>query len=291
MKTLNNIALALAAVLISAPVLAEDLDITRSVKPDATITVINVAGEIEISTWDRDEVQLTGHTGSNAKLEVTGNEHNLRFEVRQLKSRNRSDESELYLVVPVGASLVAESVSADITITGSRGEQVSAESVSGDVEVLAEAGRVELSSVSGDIVFNGSATRSSGETVSGDIEFHGISGEVSINTVSGDARLEAGRVAVGKFETVSGSLELAMAVEDSGRLTVESMSGDVSLALPSGQAAEFRAQSFSGDIRSRFGRVERGDFGPGSHLKHIEGGGGASIRVESFSGDISIGHR
>ncbi|HKJ60975.1 MAG TPA: DUF4097 family beta strand repeat-containing protein, partial [Hyphomicrobiales bacterium] len=85
--------------------------------------------------------------------------------------------------------------------------------------------------------------------------------------------------------------ELSLHVGQGGRLTVESMSGDVNLALPSSQEGEFKAQSFSGDIRTRFGQVEHGDFGPGSHLKHVAGNNGAVIRIESFSGDIQIGHR
>lgn len=291
MNTIKYALLALLAGAWSVTASAEDLDITRSIPADGTVTVVNVAGEIDISTWDRAEVHLTGYTGKNAELEVSANDRGIHFEVRQLKDRNRSDESVLNLVIPEGASIIAESVSADITINGSRGDSINAESVSGDVEVHAQTDRVDLSSVSGDVTFSGSAVRSAGETVSGDVEFSGVSGEVSINTVSGDAHLDAGRISIGKFETVSGSLELALEVAESGRLSIEAMSGDVKLDLPSDQMGEFRAQSFSGDIRSRFGQVERGDFGPGSHLRHMEGNSGAMIRVESFSGDISIGHR
>lgn len=291
MNTIKYVVLALVASAWTVSALAEELDITRSIPADGTVTVINVAGEIEISTWDRAEVHLTGHTGQNAELEISTNDRGIHFEVRQLKDRNRSDESVLNLVVPVGASIIAESVSADITIDGSRGDRIDAESVSGDIEVRAQSDRVELSSVSGDVIFSGSAARSLAETVSGDVEFSGVSGEVTFNTVSGDARLDAGRVSVGKFETVSGSLELAMEVAENGRVSVEAMSGDVKLDLPAGQTGEFRAQSFSGDIRSRFGQVERGDFGPGSHLRYTEGNSGAKIRVESFSGDVNIGHR
>jgi len=69
------------------------------------------------------------------------------------------------------------------------------------------------------------------------------------------------------------------------------MSGDVNLSLPSSQQAEFTAQSFSGNIRTDFGKSARVSHGPGVVLEHRQGDNGARIRLESFSGDISIRSR
>lgn len=283
-----KIMLALAASLLSATALAEPLDLRRDLAPDATVTVVNVSGEIDISTWDRNEVHLTGHTGDNSELEVSENQQGIRFEVRELKRKGRMGASVLTLVIPATANIIAESVNADITVAGSRAGRITAESVSGDLVIEGETEWADLSSVSGDIEFRGSATRNAIETVSGDIDVAGVSGEVALSTVSGDAVLVATSLSHGKFETVSGTLELSLQVEDGGRLSVEAMSGDVTVALPATQTGEFRAQSFSGEIRTGFGTVERGGMGPGSHLSHVAGNSGTMIRVESFSGDIHI---
>ena len=69
------------------------------------------------------------------------------------------------------------------------------------------------------------------------------------------------------------------------------MSGDIQLSLPSSQKAEFTAQSFSGSIHTDFGNSTRVSKGPGVMLEHREGENGAKIRLESFSGDISIRSR
>jgi hypothetical protein len=69
------------------------------------------------------------------------------------------------------------------------------------------------------------------------------------------------------------------------------MNGDVDLFLPESQTGAFNAQSFSGDISSYFGEVKNESFGPGSHLKHVSGDSGTVFRVETFSGDIHIGHK
>jgi DUF4097 and DUF4098 domain-containing protein YvlB len=290
MKYLNKL-LVLGILGMSSPMLmADTIDITRSVEPDASVKVSNVAGEITIKTWDRGEVHVTGMLGKDQELEITESSSGIQFEVSNIDDDDDYDEAFLELTVPVGASLVAEGISADIAITGSAGESIVAESVSGDIQVGAQVGQVELSSVSGDVGFEGRAGRGTFESVSGDISAAGLSGEVSISTVSGDASLNAGALERGQFETVSGTLELTLALVAGGRLTAESMSGDVRLTLPGEQEGEFSVQTFSGDIRSIYGEAKDESFGPGSRLKHVEGSNGAQFRIESFSGDVRIGH-
>ena len=100
--------------------------------------------------------------------------------------------------------------------------------------------------------------------------------------------LVAGIIEQAKLETVSGDIDMSGEVASNGRLTAESMSGDVTVLLPAGQGGLFKAQSFSGRISSDFGAVEEADHGPGSHLKYRSGKGGAEIRIESFSGNITL---
>ena len=66
--------------------------------------------------------------------------------------------------------------------------------------------------------------------------------------------------------------------------------GDVVILLPASQSGLFKAQSFSGRIYTDFGSVDHAKHGPGSHLKHVVGSGGAEVRVESFSGNIKLKH-
>ena len=287
---MKRIALFLAAaVLPLAALAATPIDETRELAPDGTVSVENVAGEITVEGWDRNEVHLTGSLGDNAeRLEIDGSTSALRIAVKYPNNTRRIDETTLNLRVPAGASLEIQAVSADVEIAGMDGGRIDASSVSGDVEVDARAERVELQSVSGDIGFSGETRRLSAEAVSGDIVLRGVSGEVELSSVSGNLDLEGGEVTRGRFETVSGSLEASLAVTPGGKVTVESMSGDVTLRVPPGQAGTFEAQTFSGDIRSDFGSVDRSSRGPGSRLNHTAGDGDASIRVESFSGDVRI---
>ena len=256
----------------------------------ATVSIENIAGEIVIEGWDRNEAHLTGELGDSVEeLEIDATRSSLRINVMNRNKRN-IDSSVLKLRVPRGANIDAQAVSADIEVSGMNNDKLTATSVSGDVEVNAASQRVVIESVSGDVDFTGDTKRISAESVSGDINLSGISGEIAATTVSGDMDLQAGSIDGAKFETVSGDIVAKGALSGNARLSAESMSGDVTILLPSGQDGLFKAQSFSGRIYTDFGSVQHAKHGPGSHLKHMAGSGGAEVRVESFSGNIRLKH-
>ena len=282
---------AMTLMLASTSVFAgKSVDERWDIDADAMVSIENIAGQIDVQGWDRNEAQLTGELGDSVEeLEVSASGSSLQINVANRNERN-VDNTELKLMIPKGASLDASAVSADIDVSGLDNEKLTASSVSGDVDVSASSNRVSIESVSGDVDFNGYTLRVSAESVSGDIVLSGVSGEVYATTVSGDMELKAGQIESGKFETVSGDMTANAEVSDNGKLGVESMSGDVTIFLPASQSGVFKAESFSGRISTDFGSVDRAKHGPGSHLKYVAGNGGAEIRVESFSGNIKLKH-
>ncbi|MDX2427464.1 MAG: DUF4097 family beta strand repeat-containing protein [Xanthomonadales bacterium] len=268
----------------------KSVDESWELDADATVFIENIAGVIEIRGWDKNEARLTGELGSSAdELEISSSGSSLQISVTNRSERN-VDETVLKLIIPEGASVDATAVSADIMVKGLDNEKLTASSVSGNVEVSASSRRVSIESVSGDVEFSGQTVRITAESVSGDIDLSGVSGEVSATTVSGDMDLMADQIESGRFETVSGDMTIVAEVSGNGKIGAESMSGDVVIMLPASQSGVFKAQSFSGRISTDFGSVDRAKHGPGSHLKHVAGDGGAEVRVESFSGDIKLKH-
>ena len=257
---------------------------------NATISIENIAGEIVVRGWDRNEAHLTGELGKSVEeLEIDASSSSLQIEVVNRNERN-IDSTDLKLMVPRGASVDISAVSADIDVSGLDNEKLTASSVSGDVEVNASSQRVSIESVSGDVEFEGQTQRISAESVSGDLELSGIAGDIEATTVSGDMELQAGAVENAKLETVSGDITVKGEISNNGKLTAESMSGDVVIIMPASQTGLFKAQSFSGRIYTDFGSVSHAKHGPGSHLKYVAGSGGAEVRVESFSGNIKLKH-
>lgn len=266
-----------------------NLDETRDMAADGHVLVENLVGSVEITVWNQAKIEIKGNLGNDVeKVEISATDHGIQIRVRHAQNGHDIDDTDLYLRLPLAASIEVETISADIDINGSMGASIVIDTVSGDVAVDASPARLEIQSISGDVEFEGSISRSSVETVSGDISLSGVHGEIEISTVSGDVSLIAEEVDRGRFESVSGDMKLVLAVSDSGRLVSESMSGDLVLRLPAAQQAGFVVQTYSGDIRSDFGESVKVSKGPGSVLKYHEGNNGALIRLESFSGDIHI---
>jgi len=109
--------------------------------------------------------------------------------------------------------------------------------------------------------------------------------------VSGSIRVEASDIEQGDFEAVSGSVRFTGALSPGARLSAESHSGSVVLNLPADTSARFQVETFSGSINNGFGggEAERTSrYAPGKRLDFTIGSGDAQVRVESFSGSVTL---
>lgn len=287
----------LAALALSAPALAQTpIDQTRPLAADGRVSIENLKGRVQVRTWDRAEVRVTGSLGEGVeKLDIDGGGATLSIIVRYPENgwRSRGDETGptlLEVMVPRTASVNVEAVSADIDTAGTGGTQLELASVSGDVLVRASTSRqVRVESVSGDVDAEVESRDVAAQSVSGDVRVAGrVGGRVAISAVSGDLTLSSGAVDRLSVETVSGDAKLDTALAAGGRIDAESVSGDVDLSVPAATSARLRVESFSGTIRSPVGKVETEEFGPGSHLDARMGAGDGNISLESFSGNVRI---
>ena len=286
----------LAALLVAAPAFAQTaINETRPLAADGRVSIENLKGRVQIRTWDRNEVRITGSLGRGVEeLEIHGGGAALSIEVRYPDNGWRRDDdtgpTRLDVMLPRTASVDVETVSADIDVAGTAGMQLELESVSGDVLVRGSKTRqVRLESVSGTVDAEVETRDVAAESVSGDVRLAGrIGGRVQIGAVSGNLVLTTGTVERLSVETVSGNAKLDTALAAGGRIDAESVSGDVDLTLPKATSARLQVESFSGTIRSPVGKVETEEFGPGSHLDARFGSGNGEISLESFSGNVRI---
>jgi hypothetical protein len=126
-------AAALAAIVEPAAA-AQELNKRVPVAADATVDVSNVQGRVNVTAWDRNEVELTGRLESDKdELEFAASERQVSIKVVRPKGKYRNDDDDAILIlkVPKGARLNVDTVSADIDVNGMRGEQALG-SVSGD---------------------------------------------------------------------------------------------------------------------------------------------------------------
>ncbi len=282
------------AVFAQPAVAVQDLSKRATVAPDATVDVSNVQGSVSVTVWDRNEVELTAHLeGSKDQLEFEATERQVRIEVTRPdgKYRNSDDDAILTLKVPKTVRLIVDTVSADITVDGVRGEQ-RLESVSGTVKTQAYDEPLSLHTVSGDIsaTGNGGKARVSTENVSGSTVVTGIRGGYEGEAVSGNITATVGAADRLQVGSVSGDITVHADLTAAARVDIESISGAVELTIKPPVNAEFELESFSGDIDNCFGPKARDKhkYVPGSELEFRQGSGGARVMIQTLSGEIRI---
>lgn len=268
---------------------------TRPLKADARLSVSNVSGSIEVETWGKNELQLTGTLAPEVeKLVIEGDSGNLTIEVKLPKRSRRSGDTILKLKVPAGIELDAEGVSADVRAKGLKGP-VEASTVSGDITLDVASTRVEAESVSGDVLVTAPNAEVRAESVSGDITLRGARGEVRGESVSGSVSVEAREVRRIEAESVSGDLTFDLQLGKDAEVSIETLSGEVEITLPAMPDIDIDIETFSGDLESAFGdlasepsRHHGDDDGhEGKHYRR-DGSGRGHMHVQSFSGDIVL---
>ncbi|MCA0393815.1 MAG: DUF4097 family beta strand repeat-containing protein [Proteobacteria bacterium] len=271
---------------------ATPINETRPLDARGRVDISNVKGRIEVRTWDKAEVAITGSLGEGAeRLQVEGDQRNLEVKVRYPRNSRNTEPTTLVLQVPRHASLDIEGVAATIDVAGVAGDELDIDSVSGSVTAVGAPRSADISSVSGDLRLNLNSETVEVESVSGTIALRGrIGGEVSAETVSGDITIDTRGEAVRRFSasTVSGNAGFTGALADGGRISAESVSGNLRLTLQKALSARVHAESFSGSLSAPGVSVSRPKYGPGSSFEHSFGSGSGEIRLETFSGNAEL---
>ncbi len=286
-----------AAVLAAAvpPAMAQQQITKRAtVAADATVEVSNVQGTVTITAWDKNEVELVAELESSKdELEFEATDRHVRVEVDREKGNYGRDHEDatLTLRVPKGARLIVDTVSADIGVTGARGEQT-LESVSGEVRTQAFDTAVKATSVSGDVTVTGNGGKAAvtTENVSGSAVVTGVRGSYRGEVVSGEITASVAAANHLEVSSVSGEIDIQAELTPAARVEMGSVSGTVTLRIKPPVNAEFDIESFSGDIENCFGQKPRdtSKYTPGSELNFTQGSGGARVEIETLSGEITI---
>jgi hypothetical protein len=263
----------------------------------ARISISNIAGTVNVTAWDRNEVQVSGRLGDGAKpLAITGSDGDLEIKVEPQGGSgwfnwggdSKMAPTTLELHVPKAASLDVDVISAPLVIDGMDGGSIQVNTVSGKARINARTPSLKVDSVSGGIEQAGHAEQAALQTVSGEILAPALGRSVELQTISGRIQANGGPWQKLTLSTVSGDVQLTGALAADGNIGIDSMSGDVQLQLPADTSASLHASSFSGDLRSDFGTPKEPEHGPGSSLDVRLGAGAGKINIETFSGDLRV---
>lgn len=264
--------------------LALDADTTFAVRRGQRLEISAFAGSITVRTWNRDQVRVTGETGSRDELEVQ-----VRSTVVSVEASGRwgpAADADIVVTMPAWMAVAASGVETDITIEGCKCA-IRAETVSGDVTVRGGEGNVDLESVEGSITASDIAGRVAAQTVNEDVTLTGITGEVRAQTVNGDVTLEEVRSASVQASTVNGDIRYVGTIQDQGAYEFATHQGDVLVTMAQTANATVTVNTFNGTFESEFpvtisGKTQRKKF------TFTMGTGSARVALESFGGDIQV---
>ena len=257
-------------------------DRTLNVGGGVTLNVSTGSGYIHISPGSDNQVHITGHVKSGHSGWLGGGSPE--DHVKQIVANPPIEQSGDTIRVGKKNSDWLRNVSIDYEITTPKSTVLDAGSGAGDLRIRDITGGLK------------------GGTGSGDIEVSGIGGEVSLNTGSGDIRAGLSNPTETQAETGSGSIRLNGI---QGPLKAETGSGDIeiqgqptagwkivtgsgSVTLTTGNSHfSLDASTGSGSVHSdppisTHGSLER------HHITGDINGGGATVRVETGSGDVRI---
>lgn len=289
---MKSLPIALALVVMTAGAVAEDVKKIAPADARGEVEIVNIAGEVEVSGWDRAEVQVEADLGSSVeRLEFRRDGQRTYVKVILPKGRGSSGASDLVVKIPRDSSLSVNTVSADQRIVGVRGGQ-RLQAVSGGIETEVGPGELEVKTVSGNILARGQGGGGSvrATTISGDIQLDDVGRELDLNTVSGDMVVRNDRLERGRIKTTNGDLELTTTLGEAARLDAEAINGDLNFTLRGRIDAEFDIETFNGDIDNCFGpqSSRSREHGPGNELRFTEGAGKARIRIKTLNGGVTV---
>ena len=264
----------------------QPIDEHRPLNADGRLRISNVAGSVDVSAWNKNEVAVTGELGAGSeKLDISGDASNLAVVVKLPRKSHNVADSELRLRVPIGAHVEIETVSADVSAHDLAGP-VKVNTVSGDVSLQLASPEVSVQTVSGDLTLHAPSHQTRVNTVSGDLNLSGLQDRLSAETVSGDLELDGGRFSDLHLKSISGDMRVAVSFAQDAQVNGETLSGNITLSVPAGLSGSALLKSFSGDT------LFEGAQTVASSKKHEfvfgNGNGGVHFELSSFSGDIRV---
>jgi hypothetical protein len=267
------------------------VDETFRASTDARVEIELVMGAVKVVGVKKSEMSVKGTYDSDAPLVVTrsADHPRVRFEQRSHQRGHTAPlpsarDADLEIRVPEGATVRVRTVTASIDVRDVVGA-VRVESVSGALAIAGAPSEIDVRTVNGSVDVNASASRARVRSVSGSIKVRGVRGAVSVHTVSGDCAIaSSGALSDVDVHSVSSSIAIDGALASGAHVGVRTHSGNVVVTLPASVSTELELRSHAGSLESRIGakRSARGS------LDAKLGGGDGMVRVQTFSGDVTI---
>jgi DUF4097 and DUF4098 domain-containing protein YvlB len=215
----------------------EDFHHSYKFNPGGRLAVENENGTVEISTWDKDEIEINGT--KNASTQELLKEVKINIDATPAVVRIRVERPSFHgnagvrFAIRVPKKLELERI----------------KSTNGTLHVMGTEGTAHLETTNGKIEVMGATGKLTAETTNGSIELDGHKGDVRARTSNGKI---SGELAKGLIDahTTNGSIDLDLAaIESPEPVRLETTNGNINLKLAA--AHEVRARTNNSSITIR----------------------------------------
>lgn len=289
---------------------AESVNKQLSINSGTQLQIKIQRGEVQIQSWDKNEVSVTGTLDELSEgfiFEQKGNNLNIEDKMPHSYSSSDNNGSKLTIKVPKTIKLTADTISANLQIAQIQGE-LDLNSVSGYITADDLSGNPSLHTVSGNIITKGLTGKIILNTVSGEIKDTASKGEINYRLVSGDlnSQTSAEKASVEQvsgevtanfsaakdvtLRTVSGDAQVLLA-KTFDRANLESVSGDITLTFAALPDASFNLNGGpSGKIKNGLNQAipQKQKYTSNESLSFQTGTGSADVRINTISGNLIL---
>jgi hypothetical protein len=222
-------------------------DTLLRVGPGMTLALSNLAGDITVTAWDRNEVRVQAEHDRGDRLVAEVRDATVRLGMSSPESSPA--EVEWTLTVPAWLPLELSGVECDIMVSGMR-SSVRAQNMRGDISVDACQGPLEANSVEGEVhVSNARGTVTAG-SINSIVRIVRATGPVEAQTINGDIQLVKVESRNVDASTVNGRVYFASGYQPRGRYLFSSHNGKLFVPMPDDQHVKVSMSSFQGEVES-----------------------------------------
>ncbi len=262
-------------------------DTVLEVRRGDRLVVENLSGTVAVGSWNRDALEVRGEPGDRAEVSVVRNGSTLTMAPSRRRGRNR--EVDAVVRVPAWMDVEIGGRELEVSVRGLTGS-VFVRNIEGDIRVDGTRGPLRLHSVDGEILVRDARGRVEARSRGDDVTLVDVIGEVDVETGNGDVLLDRVDGSFIRAETLDGDVRFIGPIRRGGRYSFSVHDGDAVLELPRGSAFDATVATFDGDFVSDF-PVVIANYRGGRAFKFTLGGGGASVRIEVFDGEIRLVER
>jgi len=233
-----------------AETLEDTIEKTLPFAAGGLLELSNTNGDVEIATWDRDEIQIEARKKVKASSDDRARQA---FEDLKVHINESASGVTIETEYPRGKDSWWGNVSSSVRyhIRVPQLADLDIETVNGKVFVEGVHGRIDL------------------ETTNGGVTVEDAGGSVSARTTNGEIDAELREV------------------EASEDMTLRTTNGSITLSLPSDVQANLAARTTNGSVQTDFPITVQGTFRK-NRLDGDLNGGGASIELKTTNGSIRI---